>query len=97
MTFTVEITAAAEKQLRQIAKVDQRRIAQATRALADDPRPAGCVTLSAERGVFRIRVGNYRVIYHVRDRDLLVLVVRITKREDAYKRLNELLKRLSRP
>ena len=94
MTFRVEITAAAEMQLRQIAKVNQRRIPSAIRARADDPRQAGATTLSWERGVHRIRVGSYRVIYQVRDRDALVLVVRITKREDAYRRLNELLKRL---
>ncbi|MCC7350176.1 MAG: type II toxin-antitoxin system RelE/ParE family toxin [Phycisphaerales bacterium] len=56
-------------------------------ALADDPRTAGSVKLSGASGLWRIRVGDYRVIYEIRDRQLIVLVVIIAQRREVYRGL----------
>ncbi len=63
----------------------QQRLQQALDALADDPRPPGCKKLSGEDALYRIRAGDYRVIYEVRDTEVLVLVVRIAPRRDVYR------------
>lgn len=61
------------------------RLGKAIDGLASDPRPPGCKKLKDEERVFRIRVGEYRILYEVHDNRLLVLVIRISKREDAYR------------
>jgi mRNA interferase RelE/StbE len=61
------------------------RLGNAIRALAADPRPPGCRKLVGGTDYFRIRVGNYRVLYEVRDRDVLVLVIKIGRRGEVYR------------
>ncbi len=63
----------------------QARIAAAIEALADEPRPHGVVKL-AGRDDFRIRVGDYRIVYAVDDAERVVLVARIAHRRDVYRR-----------
>jgi len=74
---------------KEIEAVDQKRIRQrivaGIRLLADDPRPPGCEKLAGEDDRYRIRVGRYRVIYSVGDRELLVIVVRVGHRKDVYR------------
>jgi mRNA interferase RelE/StbE len=53
--------------------------------LAQDPRPPGAKKLHGEPGLFRVRAGDYRVIYTVRDKVLLVLVLAIGHRRDVYR------------
>jgi len=78
---------AAERALRQIARHDQQRIRDRIDALADDPRPPGVKPLQgSSEGLLRIRVGEYRVIYLVKDDLLLVVVVRIGHRREVYRR-----------
>jgi mRNA interferase RelE/StbE len=70
--------------LRRLPQQDVRRILDRIRSLADDPRPFGCEKLSGlER--YRVRVGVYRVIYEIRDRILMVLIVKIAHRGDVYR------------
>jgi mRNA interferase RelE/StbE len=54
-------------------------------ALAGDPRPQGCEKLEGVRDLYRVRVGEYRVVYQVSDNILLVLVVRVAHRRDVYR------------
>lgn len=63
----------------------RRRVDAAILALADNPRPNGCRKLAGEEGQWRIRVGDFRVIYQVRDAVLLVLVVRVGHRREVYR------------
>ncbi len=56
-------------------------------ALAGNPRPRGAEALAGEPNLYRIRVGDYRIIYQIRDRVLLVVLVRIRHRRDAYRNL----------
>ena len=63
----------------------KRRITGAIDGLATNPRPPGCVKLAGEDGVWRIRVGDYRILYEVDDGRLRVLVIRIADRKEAYR------------
>jgi mRNA interferase RelE/StbE len=53
--------------------------------LAGNPRPPGCQKLSTQER-YRLRVGRYRVVYEIRDRELVVLVVKVADRKDVYRR-----------
>ena len=78
----VRVSATAEKQLRAVARPDQLRLIKAISALATRPRPRGCRKLQGYPDVYRIRVGIYRVIYSVQDRELIVIVLKIGHRRD---------------
>ncbi len=73
------------KDLRPIPNADIKRILARIRSLANDPRPAGCEKLSGEER-YRIRQGVYRIIYEIEDSRLIVTVVRIRHRREAYDR-----------
>jgi mRNA interferase RelE/StbE len=60
-------------------------VADAIRALGADPRPPGCKELAGDIAYYRIRVGDYRVLYEVRDREILVLVIKIGHRREVYR------------
>ena len=81
----VEITPEARKQLAKLPENVRRRVAAKIAALADNPRPPGVVFLHGSlQGLYRIRSGDYRVIYQVHDDRLVVLVVRIGNRREVY-------------
>lgn len=84
MSYGLEILRVAQKQLAQVTPVDRDRIVTAIKDLADDPRPAGCKKLSGRPG-WRIRVGNYRIIYEIHDDQLLILVVTVGHRREIYR------------
>ncbi len=81
----IELRPRAEKELAALPRDAQRRVARAIDALADDPRPAGCVALRGGEGLLRTRVGVYRVVYIVEDDRLVVLVIRTGHRRDVYR------------
>lgn len=84
--YVVEFKASADKALQRLPAAMQKRIVREVEALADDPRPAGCVKLADDDNAWRIRVGDYRVLYEVHDQRLLVLVVRVAHRKDVYRK-----------
>jgi mRNA interferase RelE/StbE len=61
------------------------RLREAIGGLASDPRPAGCVKLSNKASLYRIRVGDYRIVYQIRDAELLVVVADIGHRREIYR------------
>jgi len=71
------------KDLRRLGGDAQFRVRRATELLADDPRHSGIVRLTG-RAEHRLRVGDYRVLFEIHDETVLVLVVAVRKREDAY-------------
>ncbi|MEA1950232.1 MAG: type II toxin-antitoxin system RelE/ParE family toxin [Planctomycetota bacterium] len=83
MRFEIEILRSAQRSLSRIQPQDQKRITEAIRALADEPRPQGCIKLSG-RDAWRIRIGNYRVIYEIQDDKLVILIVAIGHRREVY-------------
>ena len=84
--YTVVLKPAAERALEKIAQPTLRRIAKAIDNLGTDPRPSGVTALQREPGLLRIRVGDYRIIYIVRDDVLTVLVVTVGHRREVYQR-----------
>ena len=85
--FGVEYDRKAAKELRKLDKPIARRIARAVSELADDPRPAGTRPLTGFPELWRLRVGDYRVIYAIRDAELIVLALRIAHRSHVYRDL----------
>ena len=81
--YSVEFKKSAVKDLREFPKKDVERILAVIRALADNPRPLGSKKLSAQER-YRIRQGDYRIIYEILDNVLVVIVVKIGHRKDVY-------------
>jgi len=82
--YHVSITRAAEKQMDRLPAQIRRRVTDALEGLKEEPRPRGCVKLKGEDDLWRIRVGDYRVVYTIADDKLIVLVVRVAHRKDVY-------------
>jgi mRNA interferase RelE/StbE len=83
--YEVVFKRSVAKDLRGFPNKDVKLILQRIRSLAQDPRPAGCEKLSGEER-YRVRRGNYRIIYEIADSKLLVLVVKVGHRRDVYNR-----------
>lgn len=83
--YEVRVSERAAKELERLGRQEQRRIVERIERLAEEPRPRGCVKLSGEEDIYRIRIGEYRVLYEVRDAVLIVLVLRVRHRRDAYR------------
>ena len=81
----VRLARRAVRSLALLQRREQLRIRAAIDLLAENPRPLGCMALQREPGVFRVRVGDFRIIYEVMDELLLVQVVRIGHRRVAYR------------
>lgn len=75
----------AAKQLAAISSIYRKRIVGRIDALQVDPRPSGCKKLRGAYDLYRIRIGDYRVVYQIRDKELLVLIVRIGHRNEVYR------------
>jgi mRNA interferase RelE/StbE len=85
MEYEVLLAPAAEKGLDAVPRKFRIRIVDALEGLRIDPRPRGCMKLKGTDDLWRLRVGQYRIIYTIRDEELLVLVVRVAHRKDSYK------------
>lgn len=86
MSYAVQFAPAALRQLRQLPRDARRRIQAAIELLAETPRPPGAKKLSGSSGDWRVRTGDYRIIYEIRDAQLIVLVLAAGHRRDIYKR-----------
>lgn len=86
MTYSVNFTAAAARQVKKLPRPARDRVLDAIDGLADSPRPHGAKKLVGEQTAWRIRIGDYRVIYDVFDAELTVSVVRATHRREVYDR-----------
>ena len=87
MTYTVELSSAAAKSLKRLDPPHRRRIVGAIELLSVEPRPPGATMLrGGDRGRWRVRVGNHRVVYAIEDEVLTVLVLRIAHRSEVYNR-----------
>jgi mRNA interferase RelE/StbE len=84
MHYEVTILRRAQKSLAKIPGIQFDRIKNAILTLADNPRPSGCKKLAGRDG-WRIRVGDYRILYEIQDRELIVLVLDIGHRKEIYR------------
>jgi len=85
--YKVELTKAAEKELSKLSKDLQTRIAKAIDGLTAEPRPSGVKKLTDGENLYRLRVGDYRVLYEIREATLVVLVVKVADRKEVYRLL----------
>ena len=85
MAYAVEFSPSAAREFRKLAPEIQRRLSPDIDSLAQNPRRSGAKKLKGREDLWRIRVGDYRIIYEVRDRTLVVLVVRVAHRRDDYR------------
>lgn len=85
MTYDVQVHPAARKQLDSLPRKMQQRILEKINQLTVNPRPVGVVKLAGEDAVWRVRIGDYRVLYEIYDDKLVVLVIRIGHRKDVYR------------
>ena len=84
-SYEIVFKTSVAKDLRRIPNKDVKRILDRIEALAGNPRPEGCVKLSAlER--YRVRQGVYRIVYDIGDTELIVQVVKVAHRREAYQR-----------
>jgi len=83
--YGIQITSAARKQFDKLDKRIQSRLQPKIDALAIEPRPHGVKKLEGKDDLYRIRVGDFRIVYTIEDDKLIVLVVKIADRKQVYK------------
>lgn len=83
-SYSLEIKRSAAKELAQVPPKDRGRIVARIRSLAIDPRPVGVERLSGQER-YRVRQGNYRILYEIEDQILRIMVVKIGHRRDVYR------------
>lgn len=84
MTYAVRIAPAAERQLRKFDPPTRRRLQAAIDLLAREPRPPKAIQLIGGSGEWRVRTGDYRIIYEIHDDELIVLILRVGHRREIY-------------
>lgn len=87
MAYRIELKPAAERDLKNIPKTDQKRIVRKINTLGNDPRPPGAMKLRRADDLWRIKVGDYRILYQIQDEVSLVIVARIRHRREVYRQL----------
>ena len=85
MAYSILLAPSAERQLKALAESIQKRIVKRLRTLTGNPRPQGVKKLAGEDDLYRIGVGDYRIIYTIRNKELIVLVVKIGDRKEIYR------------
>jgi len=86
MSYTVKVSRPAEKFLR--ALTDKKlyfRLRETIESLKSKPRPVDSIKLQGEEGLYRVRVGDYRIVYQIQDQQLIVLVVQVGHRREIYR------------
>ena len=95
MAYNLKLHRDVEKQLKRIPKKDRERVVKAMRSLRNEPRPPECVKLT--KFLYRIKVGQYRIIHGVFAEEVVVVVCKVARRtESTYRDLRALLERATR-
>ncbi len=84
MTYRIIIPKLVQKQLDDLPKKQRERLISSIRLLVDEPRPSGVKKLKGYDKTYRIRIGDYRIIYKIEDQEKLILVLSSIHRKDAY-------------
>jgi len=87
MEYRVLILPRAQRQIKSLPFQTRNRVNEAIDSLEKNPRPAGVKKLKGTEEFYRLRVGDYRIIYAIQDKELLVIVVSAGHRRDIYRRL----------
>ena len=84
MSYQVFIKPAAERQLKKLTLAIQRDLIALIESLSEEPRPSGCKKLKGRQNQYRVRAGDYRIIYTIEDMSLIVRVIKLGHRRDIY-------------
>lgn len=87
MKYTIEYKSSVKKELKKIGKVDRIAIISKILKLTENPRPNGSAKLKGSSNLYRIRHGDYRVIYQIENIVLVIIIIRIGHRKEIYKNL----------
>ena len=85
-SYKIYFRKSAAKELGKLSNPEVQKLIQRIESLAIDPWPTGCEKLTGQE-FYRIRQGNYRIIYSIQDDELTIWVVKVSHRKDIYKRL----------
>jgi mRNA interferase RelE/StbE len=85
MSYEVQILPKAARQIKALSVEVRQDISITIQSLANEPRPIGVKKLSGEKDIYRVRVGNYRVLYRIVDKVLVVVVVSVGHRREVYR------------
>jgi mRNA interferase RelE/StbE len=85
MTYEIEFSSKAEKQFKKLETSVQSRLARKIDNLSTEPKPAGYTKLSGEQDIYRIRAGDFRVVYTIKKTKLVVLILKIGHRREIYR------------
>ncbi|MFH0977203.1 MAG: type II toxin-antitoxin system RelE/ParE family toxin [Spirochaetota bacterium] len=84
--YSIIISSAANRDYKRLPQSEILKINKVIDHLASNPRPSGYKKLK-DRNAYRIRIGNYRIIYEINDKDVILFVIRIRHRKEVYKNL----------
>ena len=87
MAYRIEFAPKAQRQFKDLESSAQVRLGRRIESLAENPRPQGIKKLSGEEDLYRLRVGDYRILYQVQEKRLVVLVVGVGHRSGIYRAL----------
>ena len=85
MSYEVQILPKVARQIKALSVEVRQDISLTIRSLANEPRPIGVKKLSGEKDVYRVKAGNYRVLYRIIDKVLVVVVVSVGHRREVYR------------
>ena len=87
MAYRIEFKKSARKEILGLPRKMQRRVISAIKALADNPRPENVRKLKGSEDYYRLRVGDYRILYQIADQILTIFVIRVGHRGDVYRKM----------
>jgi mRNA interferase RelE/StbE len=87
LSYRLEFVSSASREFLALPATDRHRIDKRIVTLKDNPRPRGVKALRGHDGLWRLRVGGYRVVYHIDDRERVVTVTRVRRRANVYRGL----------
>jgi mRNA interferase RelE/StbE len=83
--YRIQFKTSAAKEFKKLHPSVKQRVGESLDQLQQDPRPSGVVKLQGEDQLYRVRVGDYRIVYTIDDHDKIIKITRIRHRQDVYK------------
>jgi mRNA interferase RelE/StbE len=87
MKYQIKILSKARRSIKKLPKSIQNELKNTIRSLAENPRPLGVKKLAGNYNLYRVRLGDYRVIYEIQDEVLLIIIVLAGHRKEIYRNL----------
>jgi len=84
-SYNIEVSLTAEKQLRKLSQKDQISVLKRIQELSGDPRSNPSRKLRGQNNVYRVRVANYRILYSIEDKHLIIIILKVGHRRDVYR------------